>query len=139
VKLSPLEGTVRADWVDFNGHMSAPCFATLFGDANDATLLQLGFDAAWRARGQGLFVVEATYRYRREMRAGERFRVTTHLVRAASKRLWLTHRMTRDETIVCESDILFLHVSTSGPKAAPFSAADQARLAAMIHPAAPGA
>ncbi|MBA3324004.1 MAG: thioesterase family protein [Rhodobacteraceae bacterium] len=127
------EGEVLSAWVDFNGHMSAPYYAVAFGEANDAALRVLGFGAEWRARGRGLFVVEAHYRYLRQMRAGDRFRITTHPSKAYSKRLWLTHRMLRiGGESAAEAEILFLHVATDGPKAVPFEADDRARLVAFL-------
>ena len=133
MEIPATEGKVLTAWVDFNGHMSAPRYADAFGEANDAALEALGFGAQWRARGRGLFVVEARYRFLREMRGGDSFRIVSRPAKADAKRLWLAHRMLRaDGTPAAEAEILFLHVTTDGPKAAPFETSDRTKLATSI-------
>ena len=134
-----LDGEVQTGWVDFNNHMSAPCFAVAFGDSNDAALERLGFGSEWReASGCALFVAEARNLFRRELHVGDRYRIQTRLAEADDKRLRLVHHMRCvDGVVAADAEILFLHVATDGPKAIPFDIASRARLAALKPTTAP--
>lgn len=118
------------EWVDFNDHMSACYFAVAFAECNDDAIEALGFGSDYRAKADcALYVVEARYRYRKELRRGDRFRIGTALAGADDKRLTLTHGMTTpDGAPVADAEILFLHVDRSGPRAAPFDPEIRTRL-----------
>lgn len=139
-----LEDRVPAEWADYNGHMSAPCYAVAFGRANDEAMEALGLGREYRARtGKALYVVEARYTYRHGMAGGEGYRMSAWLGGADDKRLSFTHRMIRDDgRTAAEAEILFVHVDTSGPRAASFDPLLRARLiemSALAHLRSPAA
>lgn len=139
-----IEDRVPAPWADYDGHMSAPCYAVAFGEANDQAMEALGLGRAYRARsGCGLYVVEARYRYLLGLRADDGYRISTLLGGADDRRVSFTHRMTRaDGRAAAEAEIVFVHVDRAGPRAVPFAPADRARLiemSALAHLRSPAA
>ncbi|MGF1561126.1 MAG: thioesterase family protein [Geminicoccaceae bacterium] len=136
--LAVLERRVPPAWVDWNEHMSAACFALAFAEANDQALAGLGFDAGYRQRaGCACYVVEALYRYRRELRLGDALRIETWLSHVDAKRLRLGHVMTQASGArAAEAEILFLHVAWRQRRVVPFEADLQRRLEALVTPGA---
>ena len=128
--LHALQASVPAEWIDFNGHMSAPWYCVAFGEANDLCMEQLGLGGSYRASsGFGLYAVSARYHYRHEMHEGEAYSISSWLAAVTDKCLSLTHCMLRaDGATAAEAEILFLHVHRHGPRAAPFSPEMRARL-----------
>lgn len=131
--LAVLEARVPPKWADYNGHMSAPCYALAFGEANDRAMQALDMGHEYRERtGCALYVVEARYTYRAGMTSGDGYRVSSWLGGADDKRLSITHRMTAtDGRIAAEAEILFVHVDRSGPRAVAFDPDLHARLTNM--------
>ncbi|HEY5984986.1 MAG TPA: thioesterase family protein, partial [Streptosporangiaceae bacterium] len=44
--------TVRAEWVDYNGHLSESIYLLIFGDSSDAFFRFFGVDEDYRASGR---------------------------------------------------------------------------------------
>lgn len=62
--------TVRAEWVDYNGHLRDAFYLLIFSFATDALLDAIGLDdAARRARGRSVYTLEAHVNYLREIKA----------------------------------------------------------------------
>jgi acyl-CoA thioesterase FadM len=66
------------------------------------------------------------------MKQGDGFYVTTQIVDADDKRLWLFHEMHRaDGSIAATGEHLFLHVDSKAAKAVPFPAEIAAKVASL--------
>ncbi|MEI6457619.1 MAG: 3-hydroxyacyl-CoA dehydrogenase NAD-binding domain-containing protein [Pseudomonadota bacterium] len=126
-------GTVSPEWVDYNGHMTDYRYQHVFGEAVDALFRLIGIDEAYRAAGQAPYTVEMKVGFRAEMKQGDLFYVTTQVMDADDKRLWLFHRLHRvaDGAVAATGEHLFLHVDAKSAKATPFPAALAAKVAEL--------
>lgn len=71
------EGVVGDDWIDSNDHMNVAWYDRVFDAAESRLFEAFGIDEAYIARTRhGMFRVEKTIRYERELLAGDRIRVT---------------------------------------------------------------
>ena len=61
---------VRAEWVDYNGHMSDFLYGYVFGEAMDALVSQVGIDEAFRRNGRMFYTVESHVRHLGEAKVG---------------------------------------------------------------------
>lgn len=128
---------VRAEWVDYNGHLRDAFYMLIYSHATDALLDAIGLDAAQReARGRSMYTVEAHVNYLREVREGTPLRVEVRVLEHDAKRMRVYLEMFADgssaeQTPVCASEQLLLHVDRSGPRAVPFDADVLARVAAL--------
>jgi acyl-CoA thioester hydrolase len=126
--------TVRAEWVDYNGHLRDAFYMLIYSYATDALLDAIGLDAAQRdARGRSMYTLEAHLNYLREIKQGARVRVDVRVLEHDAKRVRVYLEMYADESgePVSASEQLLLHVDRSGPRAAPFDADVLARVAAL--------
>jgi len=125
---------VRAEWVDYNGHLRDAFYMLIFSFASDALIDHIGLDDAVRkARGRSIYTLEAHLNYLHEIKEGTPVRVDLRLVAHDEKRLHIYLEMFADdlEKPVAASEQMLLHVDTSGPKAAPFDADVDARVRAL--------
>ncbi|POR47926.1 (3S)-malyl-CoA thioesterase [Paraburkholderia eburnea] len=132
---------VRAEWVDYNGHLRDAFYMLIYSHATDLLLDAIGLDAAQReARGRSMYTVEAHVNYLREVREGTPLRVEVRVLEHDVKRVRVYLEMFADEggeagskaaTPVCASEQLLLHVDRAGPRAVPFDADVLARVAAL--------
>jgi acyl-CoA thioester hydrolase len=122
---------VRAEWVDYNGHLRDAFYALVFSHAIDALMDHIGLDAAGRARHRSsLYTVETHLRYLHEVKAGQAVRVQSRRMSHDTKRLRVSQAMFvegRSEPVATAEQLL-LHVATDGPRAAPFPQAVLARV-----------
>ena len=126
--------TVRAEWVDYNGHLRDAFYMLIYSYATDALLDAIGLDAARRtARGRSMYTLEAHLNYLREIKEGARVRVDVRLLEYDAKRVRVYLEMFADDGAepVSASEQLLLHVDRSGPRAAAFDADVLARVAAL--------
>jgi acyl-CoA thioester hydrolase len=126
--------TVRAEWVDYNGHLRDAFYMLIYSYATDALLDAIGLDAAQRtARGRSMYTLEAHLNYLREIKEGARVRVDVRLLEHDAKRVRVYLEMFADDGAqpVSASEQLLLHVDRSGPRAAAFDADVLARVAAL--------
>ena len=112
--------TVRAQWVDYNNHMTESSYLTAFGNASDALFRLIGVDGDYHARGMSYFTVETHMMNPGEITAGRKFHVTTQLLHVDEKRIHLYHSMIGDEGgLVASAEQMLLHVDTNASKACP--------------------
>ena len=129
------EGVVLPEWIDANGHMNLAYYVVLFDQATDLLYDVLGVGQAYRnATGNSTFTAETHTLYERELRVGERVRVTAHLLGADAKRLHYFHEMFHAEGghRVASQELLALHIDMSVRRVAPFPAELYARLQAAV-------
>lgn len=123
---------VHAEWVDYNGHMSEAYYVLVFGFATDAFYDLIGMNDAYRRReNRSVYTLESHICYLREVGEGEELVVRSQVLGADAKRVRLFHSMHRDEQgeSLATSELMLLHVDTTGPRAAPFDHAVRASLA----------
>jgi carnitine 3-dehydrogenase len=112
------EGTVPAEWIDYNGHMNESRYLEVFGYATDALLVRIGMDEAMRARGFSYYTVETHLRHLGEIRLGEAFVATTQIIGQDAKRIHLFHRLHHaDGRLLATAEQMMLHVDTARHKA----------------------
>ncbi len=133
--LPQLEGVVLPEWIDANGHMNLAYYVVLFDQATDLLYDALGVGQAYRdATGNSTFTAETHTLYEREVRVGERVRVTAHLLGADTKRLHYFHEMfhAEDGHRVAAQELIALHIDMSVRRVAPFPADLHATIQAAV-------
>lgn len=117
--------TVRAEWVDYNGHLRDAFYMLIFSFATDALLDAIGLDdAARKARHRSVYTLEAHIHYLHEIKEGTPVRVEMRVLAHDAKRLHLYLELFahgHDEPVAVGEQML-LHVDTTGPRSAPFDA-----------------
>jgi acyl-CoA thioester hydrolase len=88
---APFETTriiVRPEWIDYNGHMNVAFYVKAFDEALDEVYVLLGLDGETVQRTRiSTFTAEMHITYQREVRAGDRLRITSQLVDFDAKRM----------------------------------------------------
>lgn len=111
--------TVRADWIDFNGHMRDGYYVLVVSYANDATMERLGLGPAYLERtNRTIYNLESHTRYMREAHEGDAIRCDMWLADADTKRLHLVARISDEatgETLAVTEEML-MHVSRAGDR-----------------------
>jgi carnitine 3-dehydrogenase len=139
----PLSGSVRTEWIDYNGHMTDSRYQQVFGDAMDALYRRLGVDEAYRAAGHMFFTAETHNTHRAELKAGESYTVRSRVLGVDAKRLHVFHGLYRgrDQALAATGEQMHLHVDTTLHKTAPIPELLRTELqrlrAAQAHEAAP--
>lgn len=141
--------SVRAEWVDYNGHLRDAFYMLIFSFATDALLDHIGLDDATRkARKRSVYTLEAHINYLHEIKEGTQVRVDARLIAHDAKRLHLYLEMfAADAGVpaagapVAASEQMLLHVDTNGPKSIAFDPDVKARIEeiAAAHAALPSA
>jgi acyl-CoA thioester hydrolase len=134
------EATVRADWVDYNEHLSEWAYLLVFGDGADAFFCFVGVDEAYRAAGQSLYTAETHLRHLREVKLGTRLALTLQVLGHDAKRLHLLHEMhAAGGGCVATAEQMLLHVDAEAGRVVPFPAqlAGRLRLVADAHAGLP--
>jgi acyl-CoA thioester hydrolase len=132
---------VRAEWVDYNGHLNDSAYAVVCAQANELLLDALGVGAAYRAAtGCSTYTVEAHLRFLAEVGAGAELHAESVLVAADGKRLRVhTTLLDAADTPVLTGEYLYLHVDGAAGRVVPFPPDRAAAVAAMLaeHAAVP--
>jgi carnitine 3-dehydrogenase len=124
---------VRAEWLDYNRHMSDFRYGQAFGDAMDALFRQVGVDEAYRATGRMYYTVENHIKHLGEAKAGDTLYVTAQILSADDKRLHIFQSMhrTRDDKQIATAEQMYLHVDTKASKATPADPSVRAKIEAV--------
>lgn len=150
VALPCYHDTVRAEWVDYNGHLRDAFYMLIFSFATDALIDLIGLpDAVRQARRRSIYTLEAHLNYLHEIKQGAQVRVDMRVLGLDAKRLHLYLEMfagdgerdAPDSQPVAAGEQMLLHVDTSGPRAAAFDPDIAAHVAALAdaHAALPPA
>jgi carnitine 3-dehydrogenase len=131
--LPRFDTTVRAEWVDYNGHMSDFLYGYVFGDAMDALYRSVGIDDAVRRKGRMFYTAESHVKHLGEAKVGEDLYATTQVLEVDDKRLHVFHRLyrRRDDALIASGEQMHLHVDTTQPKTVPMDAALRTKLEAL--------
>lgn len=130
-----LRAVVLPDWIDHNGHMNVAYYLLAFDQATDLFFDHLGLDAAHReAAGGSTFAGDIHLTYQRELRQGDRLRITSQLLGFDDKRLRFFQRMYHAEEgfLAATMEGLTLYVDLARRKVAPFPADILERLAIVF-------
>ena len=115
------EAIVRAEWVDYNGHLTEWAYLLMVGDDSDAFFRFLGIDDDYRASGRSIYTVETHMHHLREVTLGERLRLSLHVLDVDDKRLHIVHEMhCGSGALVATAEQMLLHVNTRAGKVDPF-------------------
>ncbi|WP_162795547.1 thioesterase family protein [Nonomuraea lactucae] len=115
---------MRAEWVDYNGHMNDAYYALVGSQASQALLDALGLGEDYQlATGRTTYTVESHLRYLKEAKEGEVVRAMTLLVDAAPKRLRFRHSL-RDGggAEIATAEFVYLHVNQRTGRVEPMPA-----------------
>lgn len=135
MRLPHTEGSVLPEWIDANGHMNLAYYVVLFDLATDTIYDALGVGQAYReATGNSTFTAETHTLYEREVRVGERVRITSHLLGADAKRLHYFHEMFHAEQghRVATQELMALHIDLRVRRTTPFAPELLQRLQAAV-------
>ncbi|MDR6411980.1 thioesterase family protein [Paraburkholderia terricola] len=128
--------TVRAEWVDYNGHLRDAFYMLIFSFATDVLIEQIGLpDAVRKARGRSIYTLEAHINYLHEIKEGAQVRVDMRVLGADAKRLHLYLEMFSGDGVepVAAGEQMLLHVDTGGPRAIAFDPDVAARVQSLAH------
>jgi acyl-CoA thioester hydrolase len=103
---------VRADWIDYNGHLNDAGYAIVLSEANEALLAHLGLSEAYRmGTGRAMFTAESHIRYLAEARQGDVIEAASLLVSADAKRMRVHTLLRRDDGVaIATGEYFYLHV-----------------------------
>jgi carnitine 3-dehydrogenase len=128
-----LDTEVRAEWVDYNRHMSDFRYGQVFGEAMETIYRRVGVDEAYRATGRMYYTVENHIKHLGEAKGGEALYVTAQILALDDKRLHIFQRMHRgrDDQQIATAEQMYLHVDTKASKATPVDPKVRAKLEAI--------
>jgi acyl-CoA thioester hydrolase len=90
--------TVRAEWVDYNGHLRDAFYMLIFSFATDALIDVIGLpDSVRKERGRSIYTLEAHINYLHEIKEGAQVRVDMRVLGHDAKRLHLYLEMFADD------------------------------------------
>jgi acyl-CoA thioester hydrolase len=133
--LPAYDDVVRAEWVDYNGHLRDAFYMLIFSFATDALIDGIGLDESVRnARGRSIYTLEAHINYLHEIKEGAKVRVEMRVLAHDAKRMHLYLEMFADvsDEPVAAGEQMLLHVDTSGPRSAVFDSDVEARVRALV-------
>jgi len=116
-------GTVKEDWIDYNGHMNMAYYVQCFEESSDYLLenLNLGYRYAIEEQ-KGVFVIKCEINYRKEIKLHENFIISLEEIILDGKKLTIGLKMLNEnnETLV-DYKILNLNVDLNTKKSITFS------------------
>ena len=133
--LPPHDETIPPEWIDSNGHLNLAYYIVVFDHALDVAFEALDIGTDYRRRtGNSSFAAETHTLYRREVREGDRVRVSTRVLGADAKRLHLFQEMTHVASgeVSATHEQMCLHIDMATRRVAPWPADRQAALQAAI-------
>lgn len=117
------QGTVKDDWIDYNGHMNMAYYVQCFEETSDFLLehMNLGYRYAIEEQ-KGVFVIKCEINYRKEINLNEDFIISLEDLICKGKKLTVGLKMLNvgSETIA-DYQILNLNVNLQTKKSVPFS------------------
>jgi acyl-CoA thioester hydrolase len=130
------ETPIRADWIDYNGHLQDAYYALILSKATDALMDRVGLDASYRKRTGGtLYTLEMHIHFLHEVKQTDTALVNVAVLGLDRKRIHAAFEILRagNAEAAATAEIMLLHVHQEGGKvsAAPFPAEAAARLAEL--------
>lgn len=125
---------VRAEWIDYNGHMNVGYYGIAFDQASDVLLSDhLGLGAEYvAATGQGPYALQTHTHFLRELLEGAAFSVRFRLIDHDAKRMHLYAEMVaQDGTVAATQELILMNVDHGTGRGAPYPGWAVRRLARM--------
>lgn len=125
---------VKAEWIDYNGHMSEAYYVLVFGFATDELLASIGVDEAYREANQcSVYTLEGHINYLLEVPQGVAIRVYTQLLARDHKRLHVYHHMVREDTgdTVATTELMLMYIDMASGKSSNFPPAIEENVSAL--------
>ena len=129
-----LSGSVRRNWIDYNGHMGDFAYGIIFSDAATSFMDMIGVDETYR-KGTGctIYTLEVRIAYLKACHLDQKFHVLQQLIDLDGKRFHSYLRMVDDKTgqdlAVCEQLLMHMQQSPGQPsKSKPFPLAVKEKL-----------
>lgn len=115
-------GTVRPEWIDFNGHMNVAYYVLALDQATDLMWETLGLGPKFRERGRTTFAAECWIGYRRELFEGAPLSAQCWLLAHDDKRILVrSHLLHATEGwLASEAEWLILGVDLQTRRVAPW-------------------
>ena len=107
------ESPVRAEWIDYNGHLRDAYYAVIFSEAIDALMDRVGLDAGYRQRTGGtLYTVEMHLHYLHEVKQADTAVVTLRILGTDCKRIHASLELLRagNPDVAAGAEVMLLHV-----------------------------
>ena len=105
---------VRAEWLDYNGHMHDASYGIVLSDANEELFAELGLSEDYRAStGASLYTVESHIRFLKECTLGQTLTAETLMTTADAKKVRLYTELLVDGTLAATGEFLYLHVDAA--------------------------
>ncbi|MFD1052459.1 thioesterase family protein, partial [Kibdelosporangium lantanae] len=109
------ETRVRAEWIDYNGHMTDAAYAVVCSEASEAFLASVDLSADYQAAtGCTTYTVESHIHYLREAVLDDVVTVETVILDTDLKRLRLGHTLRTSAGDIARAELLYLHVNPPG-------------------------
>ncbi len=130
------ETPIRAEWIDYNGHLRDAYYGLIFSEAVDALMDRVGLDAAYRQRTGGtLYTVEMHLHYLQEVKQTDTALVTVRILGLDARRIHAALELLRagHPQVAAAAEVMLLHVRQHEGKASvtSFPSAVSAALGAL--------
>lgn len=125
------QGTVKEDWIDYNGHMNMAYYVQCFEESSDFLLehMDLGYRYAIEEQ-KGVFVIKCEINYRKEINLHENFIISLEELVCKGKKLIVGLKMVNEKNeTIADYKILNLNVDLETKKSSTFSPKIIAQLA----------
>jgi len=125
---------VRAEWIDYNGHMNVAYYVLAFDYATDRLYDRIGLGQAYMAAHRcSTFTLESHINYLQEVQRGDPLRFAGQLLEFDTKRIhWYCDMFHRDKGYHAAAlEFLTIHVDMESRRSAPFPADVLATLGAL--------
>ena len=125
------QGTVKEDWIDYNGHMNMAYYVQCFEESSDFLLehMDLGYRYAIEEQ-KGVFVIKCEINYRKEINLYENFIISLEDLMCKGKKLIVGLKMLNENNeTIADYKILNLNVDLETKKSSTFSPKIIAQLA----------
>ena len=125
------QGTVKEDWIDYNGHMNMAYYVQCFEESSDFLLeyMDLGYLYAIEEQ-KGVFVIKCEINYRKEINLHENFIISLEELECKGKKLIVGLKMLNEKNEkIADYKILNLNVDLETKKSSTFSPKIIAQLA----------
>ena len=124
-------GSVKENWIDYNGHMNMAYYVQCFEESSDFLLehMDLGYRYAIEEQ-KGVFVIKCEVNYRKEINLHENFIISLEELECKGKKLIVGLKMLNEKNEkIADYKILNLNVDLETKKSNAFSSKIIAQLA----------
>lgn len=124
---------VRADWVDYNGHMNDSAYAKVFSMAVDRFMDYIGLDEDARSSlSYTIFTLETHLCFLKEAHQDEQLSVSVQLLDLDSKRIHVFFEMKNNvNELLATSEQMLMGMDMKEGRPAPFPSVVESKVAAI--------